>query len=155
MLEPNPPGFPPRTVSVQRALCALELHGQPQNLAKVLDELYREFWVRGNGKIGTVEAFGPIFAKVLGEVQAKEILKEMGEAEAKKRLTENTDRAFRSGAFGIPWWECTDADGRTEYFWGFDHLGQVVRFLGLDDECLRREMVRTDQKGVSGMRAML
>jgi hypothetical protein len=25
----------------------------------------------------------------------------------------------------------TNADGKTESFWGFDHLGQVVEYLGL------------------------
>ena len=33
-----------------------------------------------------------------------------------------------NGAFGI----ATNAKGETEYFWGFDHLGQVVDHLGID-----------------------
>lgn len=27
---------------------------------------------------------------------------------------------------------CTDAQGKTEGFWGVDHLGQVAQFLGLE-----------------------
>lgn len=47
-------------------------------------------------------------------------------------LASNTDRAFKSGAFGLPWFECTNTKGQTEGFWGIDHLGQVADFLGLD-----------------------
>lgn len=38
------------------------------------------------------------------------------------------------GAFGLPWFQCRNAEGTEEGFWGFDHLGQVVGFLGLDGE---------------------
>jgi hypothetical protein len=27
---------------------------------------------------------------------------------------------------------CTNTDGKTEGFWGVDHLGQVADFLGLE-----------------------
>lgn len=44
----------------------------------------------------------------------------------------NTDRAFKEGAFGLPWFECTNENGKTEGFWGIDHLGQVADFLDLN-----------------------
>lgn len=47
-------------------------------------------------------------------------------------MVENTDRAFANGAFGLPWMICVNADGKMEGFWGVDHLGQVVQFLGLE-----------------------
>lgn len=50
----------------------------------------------------------------------------------KKQLIENTDRAFAEGAFGLPWMVCENSEGKKEGFWGVDHLGQVVEFLGLD-----------------------
>jgi 2-hydroxychromene-2-carboxylate isomerase len=50
----------------------------------------------------------------------------------KRLLVENTERAFAEGAFGLPWMTCVNADGRSEGFWGVDHLGQVVEFLGLE-----------------------
>jgi hypothetical protein len=43
----------------------------------------------------------------------------------------NTDKAFADGAFGLPWMVCTNTQGKTEGFWGVDHMGQVVQFLGL------------------------
>lgn len=57
---------------------------------------------------------------------------QIGQPDIKAQLTANTDRAFKSGAFGLPWFECTNEQGNTEGFWGIDHLGQVVDFLGLD-----------------------
>jgi hypothetical protein len=40
--------------------------------------------------------------------------------------------AFNDGAFGLPWFTCINSEGKTEGFWGLDHLGQVSDFLGLD-----------------------
>lgn len=57
--------------------------------------------------------------------------------EVKALLRRNTDEAIASGAPGVPWIQATDAQGREEYFWGFDHLGQVVRFLGLEGHRFR------------------
>jgi 2-hydroxychromene-2-carboxylate isomerase len=56
----------------------------------------------------------------------------MNNPDIKNLLTENTDRSFKSGAFGLPWFECTNSKGETEGFWGVDHIGQVADFLGLD-----------------------
>jgi 2-hydroxychromene-2-carboxylate isomerase len=56
----------------------------------------------------------------------------MGQPDVKSLLMSNTDRAFQEGAFGLPWFVCTDSNGKTEGFWGVDHLGQVADFLSLD-----------------------
>jgi hypothetical protein len=39
---------------------------------------------------------------------------------------------FTLGAFGLPWFDCTNSQGDQEGFWGIDHLGRVVDFLQLD-----------------------
>jgi len=62
-----------------------------------------------------------------------EIVKRATEKDVKEQLVRNTGQAFEEGAFGIPWFQCTNGNGETEGFWGFDHIGQVVRFLGLDE----------------------
>ena len=59
--------------------------------------------------------------------------------EIKKRLSANTAEALETGAFGLPWYVCTNGQGKTECFWGFDHLGQVIHFLGLEREKLGGE----------------
>lgn len=58
----------------------------------------------------------------------------LAEAETvgKTGLKENTDKAFAEGAFGLPWVVATDSAGTTEAFWGVDHLGQVLHFLGIE-----------------------
>lgn len=38
-----------------------------------------------------------------GEEEAKKVLEMSKGDETKKRLSGNTDRAFREGAFGLPW----------------------------------------------------
>lgn len=54
-------------------------------------------------------------------------------SEAKAILDGNTQQVFTSGAFGLPWFDCVNAQGEKEGFWGIDHLGRLVDFLQLDD----------------------
>ncbi|KAJ5145057.1 thioredoxin-like protein [Penicillium atrosanguineum] len=131
MADKTPDGFPVRTLAVQRALCALSQKA-PAKMPAVLEALYRAFWVERNSKIGEPEGFQPILESVLGKQDTEEILSAMGQPDVKGLLMSNTDRAFKEGAFGLPWVVCTDANGKTEGFWGVDHLGQVADFLGLD-----------------------
>lgn len=51
---------------------------------------------------------------------------------AKSLLRKNTAEAVARGACGLPWITATNHSGNTESFWGFDHLGQVIQFLGLE-----------------------
>ncbi|KAJ5096074.1 hypothetical protein NUU61_005430 [Penicillium alfredii] len=131
MAEGFPENFPPLTLAVQRALCAISKNS-PEKLAPTLTALYRSFWVDGNTKIGQPEGFTPVLESVLGKSETQEVLSAMTQPDIKTLLSSNTDRAFKSGAFGLPWFECTNSDGKTEGFWGIDHLGQVADFLGLD-----------------------
>ncbi|KAB8239719.1 putative 2-hydroxychromene-2-carboxylate isomerase [Aspergillus alliaceus] len=131
IIEHTPEGFPPLTLATGRALCAVSLKS-PGKLVSTIEAFYDSFWVQGNAKIGQVEGFTPVLEKVFGKDGAQEILGAMGQSEAKELLKANTDQAFKSGAFGIPWFECTNTKGETEGFWGIDHLGQVADFLGLD-----------------------
>jgi 2-hydroxychromene-2-carboxylate isomerase len=138
-----PPGFPVLTLQTMRALCALELL-DPSKLPIALDALYHALWVERQSQVGKTEGFAPILEKVLGKELAGRVLEGMNGKEAKARLMGNTDVAFNGGAFGLPWWECTDGEGKQESFWGFDHFGQVVDFLGVGRGA-----------GDGGMRAML
>lgn len=73
MVEEMPDGFPPRTLGVQRALCALSLKA-PAKLPAAIEALYRSFWVDGNSKIGEPEGFTPVFESVLGKQETQELL---------------------------------------------------------------------------------
>ncbi|RAL08928.1 putative 2-hydroxychromene-2-carboxylate isomerase [Aspergillus homomorphus CBS 101889] len=127
----TPPNFPPRTLHTQRALCAVAQLA-PEQLLSVQEALFRTFWVEGDGRIGEPACFVPVLEAVLGKEVAARVVEIMGTPEIKAQLAANTDRAFKAGAFGVPWLECTNAQGKTEGFFGVDHLGQVVDFLGLE-----------------------
>ena len=159
-----PPGFPMSTVNAQRVLTALGSEVDAAVFERAIAVLWAAVWcpaaevlkdAKGRGGDGefdvkSLETLRALLEGVegLGTELAEKVVKRAGEKDVKDRLVGNTTRAFESGAFGMPWFECTDAEGRTEGFWGFDHLGQVVRFLGLDEE---------GDKGRSGqmLRAML
>ena len=107
--------------------------------------------MEGNTDINKVGTFGPVLEKALDKEVAKKAVEESQGVDAKKRLADNTDQAFESGAFGLPWFECVNGKGEKEGFWGFDHLGQVVRFLGLREGSSKT----TGTSLVEGMPAML
>jgi 2-hydroxychromene-2-carboxylate isomerase len=142
MSRDMPKGFPVLTLSPMRALCALQILA-PEMLPVALDALYTAFWVEAKSEVGKAEGFAPILEGVLGKELTQKVVEGMNGKEAKGRLMSNTDLALNDGAFGLPWWQCTNAEGKTESFWGFDHFGQVADFLGVE------------RSGQEGMRAML
>lgn len=129
------PNFPPNTIHVQRAL-ALTADKHPDQLPVALDALCQLFWVdtaglKDSADIDKPEIFGPILEKAVGKEAAEEIFGESEGEDAVKLLAANTDRAFSSGGFGLPWFECENGEGKKQGFWGVDHLDQVLGFLGL------------------------
>lgn len=136
----TPPNFPPLTLTVMRAINAIShLTGKPQTspeaqeaIIRALDVIYEAYWVQGKvitdkevvtALLGTVVDGGPSgVAKVL----------EVAAGEGKQMLQKNSDLAFAEGAFGLPWMVCENDRGDTEGFWGVDHFGCVLDFLGLE-----------------------
>ena len=56
----------------------------------------------------------------------------MSPTEGKALVLRNMEQAIADGAFGLPWFVCTNKEGEKERFWGVDHLGQLAIFLGLE-----------------------
>ncbi|KAH6668265.1 thioredoxin-like protein [Halenospora varia] len=134
MNKEMPAGFPPLTLGIMRALCALTvLHpgneGQ-EILCMALDALFKAFWVE-HKKTNEKEVLAEVLHDVLGEEVAGKVLAMAGK-EGKEVLNKNTDKAFQDGAFGLPWFVATNTKGHTEGFWGIDHIAQVTEHLGLD-----------------------
>ena len=142
MLNAFPTPFPQSTVSAQRALCAIQTLHNHTKLTQAFQALYTAFWAE-NKPISKPEIISTALGKVFTEEEVEVIMTKATEAEAKKRLGENSDRSMDKGAFGLPWFVATNGKGEEECFWGVDHLGQVVEFLGLD------------RGGEVGLRAML
>jgi len=134
MKEVTPEGFPPMTLNIMRALCALTaLHPGDEGqkpLTKCLDALYEAFWVH-HMKTNEKDMLAQILSDVLGKHEAEKVL-EMAGKEGKAILSKNTDLALADGAFGLPWFVATNSKGETETFWGVDHLGQVTQHLALE-----------------------
>ncbi|EGS23602.1 uncharacterized protein CTHT_0002970 [Thermochaetoides thermophila DSM 1495] len=135
MLESLPPDFPAPTLPVMRALTAVYASEQNDSaqpkFTRALDALFKAHWVDGQAT-HRPEELKKALAEIFGAEEADKIIKQSATPEVKQLLIQNTDRAFDEGAFGLPWLTCTNADGKTEGFWGVDHLGQAVVFLGLD-----------------------
>ncbi|KAL2149547.1 hypothetical protein VTH82DRAFT_8198 [Thermothelomyces myriococcoides] len=155
-----PPDFPAVTLPIMRAMCYLEAQDaqdaaaatttqqqqqdqgaeekkkeeeEPQKqtrLVKALDEFYQQYWVNA---VAThkPDVLKQTLVGLFGEAEADKIVAASTTPEIKQALIANTDRAVDSGAFGLPWMVCTNAEGKTEGFWGVDHLGQIALFLGL------------------------
>jgi 2-hydroxychromene-2-carboxylate isomerase len=87
-----PDPFPFNTLHAMRAVCAIE--DEAERL-RVLEALFKAVWVEGRGAGEDVlrEAVGEKWAEVEARI----------ETIGKKLLTENTEEAVKSGAFGVPW----------------------------------------------------
>ncbi|KAF2876493.1 thioredoxin-like protein [Massariosphaeria phaeospora] len=126
-----PPNFPINTLSIQRVLASLSLL-YPLLLPSGISAFYQNFWVHYNEPTKP-ENMLKIVSEVVGsEEEAKRVVDGSARADVKKALTENTERAFADGAFGLPWFVATNSKGETEGFWGIDHLGFMCDHLGLD-----------------------
>lgn len=141
MIADTPPNFPPLTLSVMRGITAISLLAAPEQtspeaqaaIVKALDVFYDSYWVRGQD-ITSKDVVAGALGRIAGggdEGKVARILEVAG-GEGKQVLLRNTDLAFAEGAFGLPWMVCENDRGEKEGFWGVDHLGCVLDFLGLE-----------------------
>lgn len=134
----NPPKFPAMTLTVMRAICAVaHCTGQPQTssagqkaIIGAVDAFYEAYWGQARD-ITDKEVVQDVLGKVVGAGEVGKVLEVTGN-EGKKMLLENTEEAFKEGAFGLPWMVCENDRGEKEGFWGVDHLGCVLDFLGIE-----------------------
>ncbi len=138
MSETYPKGFPKPTIQLQRFLTSLWLEGNQEAgkqdvFVKAVDTLWETLWTKPDaGDLSVPDVFAKVLTPVLGEEVVKHHVERLGSPEVKKQLLQNTDRSFKEGAFGLPWFQCENSKGEVEGLWGFDHLGQVLRFMELD-----------------------
>ncbi|KAI5846866.1 DSBA-like thioredoxin domain-containing protein [Tricharina praecox] len=121
----KPANFPVSTLYAMRVLCAV-----PEGrVVEVAERLFHVFWVQGRG-VEREEVVKEVVEQVLGREAWEQVEKRI-RTEGKKKLAENTDEAVRKGAFGMPWFVVTDANGKEDVYWGFDHLDEVAACMGL------------------------
>ncbi|KAK3901368.1 glutathione S-transferase kappa 1 [Staphylotrichum tortipilum] len=130
---PLPPDFPAPSLPIMRVLCAIAAAessdpNQPR-LIKALDAFFSRHWEHAQAT-HKPELLRATLEDLFGAAEAEKLLAEAATT-GKQALIANTDAAFGTGAFGLPWMVCTNAEGKTEGFFGVDHLGQVAQFLRL------------------------
>ncbi|KKY36538.1 putative 2-hydroxychromene-2-carboxylate isomerase [Diaporthe ampelina] len=144
-----PDGFPANTLHVMRTICALgHLASTPDQQApssppaapaaqqheatvRALDAFFDAYWVRSRDVADKDVVAGVLTRAGWGNDLAA-VSELAAGGDAKKALAGNTDRAFADGAFGLPWFACENDRGEREGFWGVDHLGCLLDFLGLE-----------------------
>jgi 2-hydroxychromene-2-carboxylate isomerase len=133
MADGLPPGFPPVTLPTMRALTAL-VDSHPHLVTPAFDALFRAMWV-DHTPVWEKDGLRGVLATVLGsEAQAQAVLERTASKDIKDALLKRTTEAIDSGAFGLPWFVCTNAKGETQGLWGVDHLNIVAEFLDLPME---------------------
>jgi 2-hydroxychromene-2-carboxylate isomerase len=98
----SPPGFPINTLPIQRALASLSI-SHPQSVASAISLFYENTWVQW-GEPTKPENLLAILRTIVGsDDEAKKVLERTKSDEVKKVLAQNTDQAFKDGAFGLPY----------------------------------------------------
>lgn len=67
------------------------------------------------------------------EEELKSIIEATEQEEYKNALTENTNEAVKSGAFGAPWSVVRNAQGEETRYFGSDRFHFMWDFLGIGD----------------------
>ncbi|KAH7401940.1 thioredoxin-like protein [Phaeosphaeria sp. MPI-PUGE-AT-0046c] len=127
----TPPGFPVNTISIQRTLVSLSL-SHPQSLPQAISLFYENFWAHWNEPTKPENLQAIVRTVVGSDEEAKKVIERTKSEEVKGLLSENTEKAFKDGAFGLPWFVATNDKGETAGYWGVDHMGQLCDHLGLE-----------------------
>ncbi|KAL6709770.1 hypothetical protein ACN47E_001199 [Coniothyrium glycines] len=129
--EDAPPGFPINTLPIQRTLASLSVN-HPDKVESAVSLFWENFWVRYNEPTKPENLLAIVKAVLGSEEEAQKVIASTKNDDVKKTLVANTDKAFKDGAFGLPWFVATNSKGETEGYWGVDHMGQLCDHLGLE-----------------------
>ena len=89
------------------------------------ERAFMDYWITmWQGKEGwdlsKPEVLAKCLARHFSSDEVKTILEKGNSPEYKKKLTENTQKALESGAFGAPWFIVENSKGVKEPFFGSD-----------------------------------
>lgn len=151
-----PPKFPALTLAVMRAICAVGVlaagasspttttattttaaTSAQEAIVRATDAFYEAYWGQARD-ITDASVVEDVLGRIVVGLQEQQglltvakVLETAG-AQGKAVLLANTEEAFRQGAFGLPWMVCENDEGQEEGFWGVDHLGVMLDFLGIE-----------------------
>ncbi|KAJ3050624.1 hypothetical protein HK097_008390 [Rhizophlyctis rosea] len=121
-----PTAFPVSTLKAQRALTYIKLH-HPEKLADASRGLWKSYWSQ-NKNISLDTDILAVLQPLLPNPD--KILTSTSDPQIKDELLRTTKEALDQGAFGAPWIEVEQEDGRKIYFWGSDRFEQMAMVLG-------------------------
>jgi 2-hydroxychromene-2-carboxylate isomerase len=113
-----------------RALCYIE-RKHPEKLIDAIQALYNALWIE-NKIISDVATISAAFETAFDKSFSEEVIAALGSEEIKEALKANTDKAFKDGCFGIPFFVATNSKGERDALWGVDHFGVLMDHLGID-----------------------
>uniref|UniRef100_A0A914WZY3 Glutathione S-transferase kappa n=1 Tax=Plectus sambesii TaxID=2011161 RepID=A0A914WZY3_9BILA len=114
------------TLLPQRFLTAVN-EDAPDFLEAAARELWMRIWSRDE-PIDTIDNLKEV-AKKIGLPDADKIIGRCNDEKVKQKLTDTTQEAVASGAFGAPW-IVLDVDGKQHCFWGSDRLHIIADLIG-------------------------
>ena len=115
------PNFPFNTITLQRALCALDNSQRLQLIEAMLPAIWHEALDATD-----VEAVSAVLNGA--GLDAADLLAKTQDPAVKQMLMDNTDKAVERGAFGIPTFY-VNSGGDDEMFFGKERLGQIDELL--------------------------
>lgn len=131
-----PSAMPHTTIHLSRILAALSSSSSNESVGAALASLYDALWVQ-HLDVSQPDHYLPLLTRAVGADAAQEAVA-LAPTMGKELLLLNTEDAVADGAFGLPWMVCGNARGECEAFWGVDHLGLVVEFLGVERPRIQR-----------------
>jgi len=115
------PNFPFNTITLQRALCALDNSQRLQLIEAMLPAIWHD-----SLDATDVEAVSAVLNGA--GLDAADLLAKTQDPAVKQMLMDNTDKAVERGAFGIPTFY-VNVGGDDEMFFGKERLGQIDELL--------------------------
>lgn len=129
-----PKFFPINSLLNQRALCWIKAN-RPEKLEDTFAALYRGMWQPAPGETGLNVGKAEDLLKALtkdglwSKEEAEGIIAAAQTPEVKALLNANTEKAVKLGAYGAPWFWVTNAEGKSEPFFGSDRFHYMWDFL--------------------------
>jgi 2-hydroxychromene-2-carboxylate isomerase len=103
-------------------MCYVKAKYPPGTYEKAFLSLFRAIWVVPHRDLSKPELLRQTLLETFAPDEADVILAAGSDAEWKSKLTANTEKVLKQGAFGAPWFWVKNGKGVEEPFFGSDRL---------------------------------
>ncbi|KAF2430299.1 thioredoxin-like protein [Tothia fuscella] len=126
----TPPFFPILSLLPQRAITFIKSSYPQSKFEDTFCDLWKAMW-ENHDDLSKPKKMIDLLSKRFEPDDVKKIMEGANKPEIKQELNEKTKQALDSGAFGCPWFEVTNTNGKKEPFFGSDRFHFMFDFLGL------------------------